>query len=160
MLLVGADLERLDDGGELLRRALEAGAVEERGGIREAAVHERPEERLREAAHGEARDEAAPLLHLRDERHERRAGGRLLGRLGDERAVLAEAREEEPRLLLLVLEERLLLAFAPRGRAAAARCRGSRARSRARIWRKKNVRRSVRMWLPSTSASVMRTILW
>ena len=28
------------------------------------------------------------------------------------------------------------------------------------MWRKKNVRSSVRMWAPSTSASVIRMILW
>ncbi len=46
------------------------------------------------------------------------------------------------------------------GRAAAARCRCSPPRSVRCICRKKNVRSSVRMCAPSTSASVMMMILW
>ena len=111
VLLVGDDRERRENGREVVRGPLEPRAVLEGAGLDELLPHERPHERLREAADREAQHERAPVLKPRDERHERGAGERRFGRLGRERAVVADAREEEAGVFLLVLEEDFLLSL-------------------------------------------------
>ena len=110
VLLVGHDLGLFDaEGADGLRDVVDLFLLAEIALGRHAAVEERAEEALGNAAMGQLADVRPVLLHLLEERRELGSGHGRAGHLRGERPVLAEPAEKELGHLLLVLEVRLFL---------------------------------------------------